>query len=214
MLAVTVLLELLSTHPVWHRPMPQAMLIAELLLALRSGSLRLISTVRVSGFILSCFTPCVCSCTMATFSGGSLQTAWQMAQYPQLLALQAAADEDQAPDIPEGLPLSTAKLHEDGVYLFENGFEALIFIQRKAPPQLLRALFGEDLKAAELAPAPLCPMSHELSSLLPLKFQKRHTVGPIGNLRSGQHHMVTSIAQGCSCMQSLVAHPAGVLCRH
>eukprot|EP00891_Asterochloris_glomerata_P005862 jgi/Astpho2/5862/Aster-02364 len=59
----------------------------------------------------------------------------------QMLTPEAAADEDQAPDIPEGLPLSTAKLHEDGVYLFENGFEALIFIQRKAPPQLLRALF-------------------------------------------------------------------------
>ena len=83
---------------------------------------------------------------------------------PKLLALQAAADEDQAPDIPEGLPLSTAKLHDDGVYLFENGFEALILIQRKAPPQLLRPLFGEGLEAAQPVPAPLSPLSRELSS--------------------------------------------------
>ena len=101
---------------------------------------------------------------------------------PKLPALQAAADEDQAPDIPEGLPLSTAKLHDDGVYLFENGFEALIFIQRKASPQLLRPLFGEGLKAAQLAVS-LSPLSHELSSPIPLKTASRtHT--KLGQLSS------------------------------
>ena len=103
---------------------------------------------------------------------------------PKLLDLQAAADEDQAPDIPEGLPLSTAKLHEDGVYLFENGIEALILIQRKAPPQLLRPLFGESLNV-QLGPAPLSSLSRELSSPLPLKIALQTTCS------GASHHPAT-----------------------
>ena len=75
--------------------------------------------------------------------------------YPRLLPLHRMLGDAAGPPGAEGggpqgggpLPsalggLTAERLETDGVYLLENGFEALLHAEPGAPPALLQALFG------------------------------------------------------------------------
>ena len=64
--------------------------------------------------------------------------------YPRLLPLHRALAET-APGGPLPRPLgglTAERLEEDGIYLLENGCEALLRCEPGVPPALLQALFG------------------------------------------------------------------------
>ena len=70
--------------------------------------------------------------------------------YPRLFALSSILSQPpedlQQLKLPPAIQfLSASKLAEDGVYLLENGFEALLQFGERTAPELLMALLGSAL---------------------------------------------------------------------
>jgi protein transport protein SEC24 len=60
--------------------------------------------------------------------------------------------------LPDALPLSSEALESGGVYVAENGSDALLFVDRDAPAEIVRELFGPTFADADaLCRAPQCP---------------------------------------------------------
>jgi protein transport protein SEC24 len=69
------------------------------------------------------------------------------------------ADAPRPPPLPDAVPLSSEALEAGGVYFAENGADALLFVDRDAPGEIVRELFGADAApdAEALCRAPQCP---------------------------------------------------------
>jgi protein transport protein SEC24 len=68
------------------------------------------------------------------------------------------SDAPRPPPLPDAVPLSSEQLESGGVYLAENGRDAVLFVDRDAPPELVQGLFGASFPDADaLCRAPQCP---------------------------------------------------------
>jgi protein transport protein SEC24 len=96
-------------------------------------------------------------------AGGADLAAFVQAALPPArpLPLPQGAYGSNAPrplPLPDALPLSSEALESGGVYLAENGSDALLFVDRDAPAEIVRELFGPSFADADaLCRAPQCP---------------------------------------------------------
>lgn len=62
--------------------------------------------------------------------------------HPRLIALHQLLDKPEPERLPDGVVLSSENLHTSGVFLMENGFDALLFVDKEAPEALVHDLVG------------------------------------------------------------------------